>query len=393
MKRVVILGGGSGGVVAAARLAKWGKPGESEVVLIDRSPWHEFRPSYLWVMTGKREPDDVRRPLSILEDRYGTKVVQASVTGIDPDAKKVETDRGSFEYDFLIVSLGAVLKDDPRVKGLEAPWELDQALSVRERLSGFRGGHIVVGATSWPYRCPPAPFEVAFMMRYLAEQRGISGKTSITVFHPWSQAMETFGPQMVEGFRKFMADYKVSWEGKFELKGHDVSSHVLEASDGRKLEYDLAIVVPPHEAPSVIRKSGLATESGYMDVRLPSMESPTHEGIFGIGDVVAPSIGLGMAGVFAHFQAEHVVSEILDRVRGTYVGELYNMVGICVMDCGYMGAAVWCDFTDKLMGKSNVPDCRMLGGMRAFRAVKAGFERYWFANIFGSGKTAKGAAR
>jgi len=77
-------------------------------------------------------------------------------------------------------------------------------------------------------------------------------------------------------------------------------------------------------------------------------------------------------------------------VRGTYVGELYNMVGICVMDCGYMGAAVWCDFTDKLMGRSNVPDCRMLGGMAAFRAVKAGFERYWFANLFGG---SKGGAR
>ena len=44
------------------------------------------------------------------------------------------------------------------------------------------------------------------------------------------------------------------------------------------------------------------------------------------------------------------------------------------MDTGYEGAAVWCDFTDKLAGKTDVPDCRMLGGMRAFRAVKSGFE-------------------
>ena len=103
----------------------------------------------------------------------------------------------------------------------------------------------------------------------------------------------------------------------------------------------------------------------------------------GIGDVVAPTIGLGMAGVFAHFQAEHVASQIMDEVRGTFVGELYNQVGVCVMDTGYEGAAVWCDFTDKLAGKTDVPDCRMLGGMRAFRAVKSGFERYWFANLFG----------
>ena len=74
MKRVVILGGGSGGAVAAKRLGRWAKEGEFEVVLIDRSRWHEYRPSYLWAMTGKREPEDVRRELSILTRRYGTAV-------------------------------------------------------------------------------------------------------------------------------------------------------------------------------------------------------------------------------------------------------------------------------------------------------------------------------
>ena len=384
MKRVVILGGGSGGAVAASRLSKWSEPGEVEVVLIDRSPWHEYRPSYLWVMTGKRRPEEVRRPLSILEERYGTRVVQATVTGIDTGARTVRTDGGDFDFDYLIVSLGSVLDEDPRMAGLEAPWELDRALKARDRLADFRGGRVVVGASSWPYRCPPAPFEVAFMLRYLSEQRSVSDRTEITVFHPWEKPMESFGPDMIEGFGGFLRDYRVGFEGSFELADHDREDRTLTSEDGRALEYDLAIVVPPHAAPPVIRESGLAAESGYMEVDLPSMESPLHADVFGIGDAVAPTIGLGMAGVFAHFQAEHVVSEILDRIRGVYVGELYNMVGVCVMDCGYMGAAVWCDFTDKLFGRSETPDCRMLGGMRAFRAVKSAFERYWFANLFGT---------
>jgi hypothetical protein len=69
------------------------------------------------------------------------------------------------------------------------------------------------------------------------------------------------------------------------------------------------------------------------------------------------------------------------------MGELYNMVGVCVMDTGYMGAAVWCDFTEKLYGRAEHPDCRMLGGMRSFRAVKVAFEKWWFANLFGAGQT------
>ena len=383
MKRVVILGGGSGGAVAAKRLARWSKPGEVEVVLIDRSAFHEYRPSYLWVMTGKREPDDVRRPLRILSERYGTEVVQAEVTKIDPAAHRVETDSGGFDYDHLIVSLGAELERSDRLEGLESPWELDDALAARERLGGFDGGHAVVGVESWPYRCPPAPFEAAMMLRYLAEQRGVSERTDITVFHTWEKPMETFGPLMVDGFGRFLDQRAVDFEGAFDLESHDASDRVLRGADGREFEYDLAMVIPAHRAPAVIADSGLAAEGGYMDVKLPSMISPEHPDVWGIGDVVAPTIGLGMAGVFAHFQAEHVATQIIDRVRGTFAGELYNMVGVCVMDTGYEGAAVWCDFTDKLEGRTTVPDCRMLGGMRAFRAVKSGFEAYWFANLFG----------
>lgn len=383
MQRVVILGGGTGGAVAAKRLAQWARPGEVEVTLIDRSPWHEYRPSYLWIMTGRRTTDDVRRPLKLLEGRYGTRVVQAAVTAIDPDQHRVDTDAGPFEYDTLIVALGAAIADRDDLAGLHAPWEIDGALALRDQLRDFRGGRIVIGPASWPYRCPPAPFEVAFMLRYLADQRHVSADTEITVFHPWERPMQIFGPTMVEGFSAFLDRFQVGFAGGFELDRHDPANRTLHAADGRALEYDLAVVIPPHAPPEVIRSSGLAGATGYMDVLLPSMQHPRHDTVFGIGDVVAPTIGLGMAGVFAHFQADHVATQILDRSRGVFTGELYNMVGVCVMDTGYLGAAVWCDFTEKLAGRATYPDCRLLGGMRAFRSVKVAFERFWFANLFG----------
>jgi sulfide:quinone oxidoreductase len=384
MKRVVILGGGSGGAVAAKRLSHWSREGEVEAVLIDRSRWHEYRPSYLWVMTGKREPADVRRELKILSDRYGTRVVHDEAKAIDPQEHRVDTGEGSFDFDYLIVAVGAELRRSEALAGLVAPWELDDAVAARQRLVGFDGGRVVVGVESWPYRCPPAPFEVAMMLRYLVDQRGVSDRTEVTVFHPWASPMETFGPLMVDGFGRLLEQHKIRFEGGFHLERHDPDNKVFRAADGRELPYDLAFVVPEHEAPAVIRNSNLTASGGYMDVRLPSMSSPAFEDVWGVGDVVAPTIGLGMAGVFAHFQTEHVVSQILDKIRGSYVGELYNMVGVCVMDTGYEGAAVWCDFTDKLMRGAPAPDCRMVGGMRAFRAVKSGFEAYWFASLFGS---------
>ncbi|MCM8746832.1 NAD(P)/FAD-dependent oxidoreductase [Thermomicrobium sp. CFH 73360] len=238
MKRVVILGGGSGGAVAASRLGKWARPGEFEVVLIDRSEWHEFRPSYLWVAVGKREPEEIRRPLAALERRYGTRVMRATVTGIRPETQTVETDQGNVEYDYLIVALGAELVQTPDVAGCEAPWELAPALALRERLRTFAGGRVVVGPLSWPYRCPPAPFEVAFMLKYLAEQRGVVERTHITVFHPWKDPMETFGPQMVEGFRRFLNDFGVHFERGFVYVRDDPGRRVIVAADGRELAYN-----------------------------------------------------------------------------------------------------------------------------------------------------------
>jgi sulfide:quinone oxidoreductase len=56
-----------------------------------------------------------------------------------------------------------------------------------------------------------------------------------------------------------------------------------------------------------------------------------------------------MAGVFAHFQAEYVASRIADEIKGAYMGEHYNMSGVCVMDMGYIGATVYCDFTKRIL--------------------------------------------
>lgn len=377
--KVLILGGGAGGAVVARRLSKWSR-GEVEITILDKSEYHEFRPSYLWVMIGTREPDDVRRPLKLLE-KYGIKVVRAEVSKIDAANRRVYTrDGASYEYDYLVVSLGSLAGEPPGDSC--APWELAGALECRKKLANLRNREprVVVGISSWPYRCPPAPFEVASLVKYVLEQRGLSPR--ITVFHEWSVPMEPFGPLMSSMFKEMLSEFKIEYIGSTKFESIDSELKTIRTSRA-ELKYDLAIIVPPHQPPPPVAESDLAGIDGYMDVKLPSMKSTKYDDVFGIGDVVAPRIGLGMAGVFAHFQGEHVASQILDEVRGVFMGEHYNMSGVCVMDLGYMGAAVYCDFAPKLIGGKQWPDCRMIGGARAFRVVKVAFEKQWFANLFG----------
>jgi len=385
MRKILILGGGPGGVVAANHLARRLKDGEAEVTLIDKTGYHVYPPSLLWIMTGKREVDDIRRPLSILTKR-GVKVVTDTVTEIDPDNNVVRTSSGSYEYDYLIVALGS----DPRpdlMQGWEhvcAPWTIEGAIKCRDLFSRIRGNSsIVVGIHSMPYKCPPAPFETAFLLRYIAEQRGMADGSQFTLFHEWTEPMEPFGPLMVRAFKNFLDRYGVNYIGG--VRPESITENTIELSNGESLHYDFAVVVPPHTPPKPVADSVLSNEdvSGYMNVDIRTLKHPKYDNVFGIGDVIAPTLGLGMAGVFAHFQAEFVSSQILDDIRGTYMGELYNMSGVCVMDMGYLGAAVYCDFTQKIIGGSPYPECYMLGGMRAFRAVKEAFEAFWFAWLFG----------
>lgn len=380
-KRILILGGGAGGVVAANNLIKKLSREEAEITLIDKSGYHVFQPSQLWVMMGQREPDNIRRPLKLLE-RKGVKVLVDEVKSIKPEEHTVQTGSGNLNYDYLIVALGSIPEPEKipgYVENVCTPWTIDGALKCRRLLAGFRGGSIIIAPVSWPYKCPPAPFEVAFMVKYLAEQRKV--KADVTVTHFWKEPMEPFGPMMVGAFKKFLDQYGVGFTGNVEVE--NFQEKFLVTRGGEKLKYDVAIAVPPHSPPGPIASSDLGDQSiwGYMKVDKNTLRTPKYDNIYGVGDVVAPSLGIGMAGVFAHFQAEYVASRIIDDIRGTYMGEHYNMSGVCVMDMGYVGAAVYCDFTRKIMA-GEYPDCVILGGMKAFRAVKYAFEKYWLSKWF-----------
>jgi len=383
---ILILGGGAGGAVLASRLAK--KLGEKvNITVVDKNPYHEFRPSYLWISMGIREPDHARRPLKLLEKKK-IRFLNEEVLSIDLANRQVKTTNHVLNYDYLAISLGAELVPE-KIKGLDKiyhPWEMDTSLKLREEIARFKGGKVVVGPTRLPHRCPPAPLEIAFMIRYLTEQRKISDKTEIKVIHPeWTKPMESFGPFFAEMFSRLMEQYKIEFIGRWIVDHVDTENKIIISDKGEKLNYDLAILVPPHEPSKPIKNNPdlLDSGSGYMKVDKKTLNHPTYKEVYGLGDIIAPTIGLGMAGVFAHFQADYISTRIADEINGVYMQLDWNKTGVCVMDLGFIGAGAFCDFTEMLEGRARYPDCYMLGGMGILRIVKMAFEKYWFKDIFG----------
>src|SRR5918999_5952547 len=103
-KRILILGGGCGGLVAATQLGR--KLGaDHDVILIDRRADHIFMPAFLFLMTGERQPQDICRSLSHLTKR-NVKVIQSEILNIDPLAQELSLSKEKTSSDYLILSLG-----------------------------------------------------------------------------------------------------------------------------------------------------------------------------------------------------------------------------------------------------------------------------------------------
>src|SRR5664279_2831890 len=160
--RIVVLGAGFGGLELSTRLsAEFGD--DVEIVLIDQSDSFTFGFSKLEVMFGRAQPETVRHPYRDLV-KPGVRFVQSTVRSIDPVAKRIETDAETIDADIVVVALGADLHPDATPGLVEGGYEfytVAGAFALRDVLADFDGGRVIVGVTSTPFKCPPAPSEIA----------------------------------------------------------------------------------------------------------------------------------------------------------------------------------------------------------------------------------------
>ena len=146
-----------------------------------------FGCSKLDVMFGRAEIDVVHHAERELV-KPGVRFVSANIEAIDPAAKTVTTDAGTFEGDILVVALGADL--DPAatpglVEGGHEFYTEAGAFALRDVLDDFDGGRVIVGLTSTPFKCPPAPSETVLMMHDLLTRRGLRGHSEISLVMPF----------------------------------------------------------------------------------------------------------------------------------------------------------------------------------------------------------------
>lgn len=382
---VVVLGGGTGGLVAASRLQSLlGSRGrDGRVVLVDRDLAYRFAPSFLWVMAGTRRPDQVTADLRKLR-RRGVEILQAEVLEIDPAARIVKTTEAALDYDRLVVALGAELAPEALPGFAEAAhnvYTLEGAVAAGNALRGFEGGRVAVLVSRLPYKCPAAPYETALLAEAVLRRRGVRDQTTIDVYTPEPYPMPTAGPVMGQALSGMFTRRGIALHPERTVESIEPGSRELVFTDGERIPYDLLLGVPPHRAPEVMRRSGLARDGGFLPVDPHTLEA-TARVVFGIGDVTQIPIAGGKflpkAGVFAHAEAEVVARRIEREFAGRSPGRGFDGKGSCFVEMGDGVAA----FATGDFYAEGAPRVRLRRPGRRWHLAKVAFERYWMRRWF-----------
>jgi sulfide:quinone oxidoreductase len=334
MSRVLVLGGGFGGIATAVAL-RFELGEEHDVTLVDRRDEFVMGLRKTWHVLGISPLAYGERALALLR-RRGIDHVQGEIEAIDVDERRARVDGTWLSADAMVLALGAMHAPEavPGLKehGFDA-WTQEGLEHVSAAVTAFRGGRAVIGIFGAPYSCPPAPYELALLLADRLQEREIDGE--ITVFAPFPITLPILGPDGSTPLDRRLADREIDF-----LPGRVASAveagRVLFA-DGPELPFDLLLAVPPHRAPSVLVDAGLAPQDGWVAVDPRTLETP-YPDVYAIGDCTVIGLANGMAmpkaGIFAQREGEVVAGRIAARLRGEEPTATFDGSGSCFVEMG-----------------------------------------------------------
>ena len=258
MKRIVILGGGTGGTLAANRLRRILSPDQASITVVDENDQHVYQPGLLFIPFGKERADGITRPRGRQLHR-GVDYRRSAVESVELGSNTVHLVDGSdLDYDVLIVATGAVLSLE-ETEGLTGPgwmekvftfYSLEGATGLATALKEFGGGRVVVNVVDMPIKCPVAPLEFCFLADVFFKDRGIHDRVELTYVTPLDGAFTK--PVCSRKLGGMLDERKLNLVTEFNTARVDGAGGRLVSYDGREIPFDLAVVIPVHSGASYV---------------------------------------------------------------------------------------------------------------------------------------------
>jgi sulfide:quinone oxidoreductase len=327
--RVIVLGAGFGGLELSTLLSEALGDGV-DVTLIDKDDAFVFGYSKLDVMFGRTTLDAVRLPYRDFV-KPGVRLRRETVTAIDPAGRRVTTDGGTYEADFLIVGLGADydIGATPGLADVNEFYSVAGADRLREVLPRFDRGKALIGVCGAPYKCPPAPSECALMLHDYLTNRGVRETCEISFVLPLPSPVPP-SPETSRALEAAFKERNIKFIPGRRVARVDSARKIAILDDGAEMPFDLFLGVPRHRVPGVVMDSGMA-ENGWITVNPRTLET-RYPGVYAIGD--GANTGAPKAGVFAEGTARAVASGLIARLKNSGKATDYDGFGTCYIEFG-----------------------------------------------------------
>ena len=394
MKKIVILGAGTGGTIMANRLFKKLSKKDWQITIIDRDPIHYYQPGFLFIPFGTYTEDDVKKPKA----KFLPKGVNFIIKGIDkviaPENKVILEDGEIVSYDYLLIATGTHPNPEETPGLFDKLWRkkifdiysFEGAMAMHDFFKTWEGGTLVSSIAEMPFKCPVAPLEFVFLADAYFTKRGMRDKVKIIYTTPLSGAFTK--PKATQMLSALLAEKNIEVVPDFYIERIDNENQSVIAYDGREVKFDMLSMVPVNMGSDFIGRSGLGNDMNYIPTNKATLQSLEHDNIFVLGDTT--DIPTSKAGAVVHFSAEILIETMLAVFEGKTPTAAFDGHANCFIETGF-GKAALIDFNydvEPLPGNFPIPffgPMSLLKSTRLNHLGKLGF-RWVYWNILIKGR-------
>ena len=333
---ILVIGGGYGGATAAKYLRLFSN-NTAKVTLIEPNASFISCPLSNLVIGGSRTLADLTSPYDNLSKRHGIKIIQESVTSIDPDKKVVKLSSGkTLRYDKVIVSPGISLLMNS-IEGLAQAnqagvtlqaWKAGaETVALHKQLASMRdGGTYALSIPEAPYRCPPGPYERACQVASYFKQNKPKSKVLIL---DANQDVTSKGAL----FKKVWAEQyagMIEYLPKHNVTAVDAKTKTIKFEIQDDVKADVLNLLPAMSAGEIAVKTGLANSNGrWVNVNFINFESTAQKDIHVLGDSIQVAFAMPKSGHMANQHAKVAAAAIVAELSGWEVNPAPVLTNTC----------------------------------------------------------------